>query len=162
VKAPGVVVVSNTWKHWPCLFPQHGPGRKHERPLTLAPWQQDLVQDHPTAFLRGLFHSDGCRTTNWTSRVINGERRRYEYPRWHFTNNSADIRAWCSWALDLVDVAWRQSSWKTLSVSTRAAVERLDALVGPKNCGVRSRPNARVPTQDGVRTTDGGRPEPPR
>ena len=32
VKAPGTVVVHANWKHWPCLFPQHGPGRKHERP----------------------------------------------------------------------------------------------------------------------------------
>jgi hypothetical protein len=28
VTAPGVVVVQSHWKHWPCLFPQHGPGRK--------------------------------------------------------------------------------------------------------------------------------------
>ena len=25
-------------KHWPCLFPQHGPGRKHERRIELFPW----------------------------------------------------------------------------------------------------------------------------
>jgi hypothetical protein len=24
-------------KHWPCLFPQHGPGRKHERKIELVP-----------------------------------------------------------------------------------------------------------------------------
>jgi hypothetical protein len=24
-------------KHWPCLFPQHGPGRKHERKIALTP-----------------------------------------------------------------------------------------------------------------------------
>ena len=30
VRAPGVIVVQSNWKHWPCLFPQHGPGRKHE------------------------------------------------------------------------------------------------------------------------------------
>ena len=35
VTAPGVTVVSANWKHWPCLFPQHGPGRKHERPIVL-------------------------------------------------------------------------------------------------------------------------------
>jgi hypothetical protein len=23
-------------KHWPCLFPQHGPGRKHERKIQLT------------------------------------------------------------------------------------------------------------------------------
>jgi Homeodomain-like domain len=31
--------VSSYWKHWPCLFPQHGPGRKHERRIALVPWQ---------------------------------------------------------------------------------------------------------------------------
>ena len=28
-------------KHWPCLFPQHEPGRKHERKIELMPWQQN-------------------------------------------------------------------------------------------------------------------------
>ena len=61
VKAPGCVVVQSSWKHWPCLFPQHGPGRKHERPIVLEDWQRMIVESHPAAFLRGLFHSDGCR-----------------------------------------------------------------------------------------------------
>ena len=30
-------------KHWPCLLPQHGPGRKHHRRIALEPWQQALV-----------------------------------------------------------------------------------------------------------------------
>ena len=92
------------WNHWPCLFPQHGPGRKHERRITLEPWQQAIVEEHTGAFLRGLFHSDGCRAKNWTQKIIAGERKRYDYPRWQFTNNSADIRELCCWALDLVDV----------------------------------------------------------
>ena len=25
---PGCVVTTTGWKHWPCLFPQHGPGHK--------------------------------------------------------------------------------------------------------------------------------------
>ena len=29
-------------KHWPCLFPQHGPGKKHTRRILLEPWQQAL------------------------------------------------------------------------------------------------------------------------
>jgi hypothetical protein len=35
VRAPGVVIVQNYWKHWPCPFAQHGPGRKHERKVEL-------------------------------------------------------------------------------------------------------------------------------
>lgn len=87
---------------------------------------------HPAAFLRGLFHSDGCRTNNWTSKVIAGELKRYDYPRWQFTNVSTDIRGLCCWALDLVGIPWRQSSWHTISVSTRDGVARLDELIGLK------------------------------
>ena len=58
------------WKHWPCLFPQHGPGRKHERPIVLEPWQRAIVVEHPGDFLRGLFHSDGARVANWATRVV--------------------------------------------------------------------------------------------
>jgi Homeodomain-like domain-containing protein len=132
VPAPGTVVVQANWKHWPCLFPQHGPGRKHDRPIVLEDWQRTIVEAHPAELLRGLFHSDGSRVRNWASRVVAGERRRYDYPRWQFTNNSGDIRELCCWALDLVDVAWRQSNWKTISVSRRADVARLDARIGLK------------------------------
>jgi hypothetical protein len=129
---PGCVVTTCSWKHWPCLFPQHGPGRKHERPIVLEPWQERAVGTEPAAFLRGLFHSDGSRVRNWATRVVAGERRRYDYPRWQFTNVSADIQGLCCWALDIVDVPWRRSNAKTISVSTRAGVARLDALIGPK------------------------------
>ncbi len=62
-------------------------------------------------------------TTSW---------KRYDYPRWQFTNHSADIRELCCWALDLADVPRRQSNWNTISVSTRAGVARLDDLIGLK------------------------------
>ena len=130
--SPGCVITTISWKHWPCLMPQHGPGRKHERPIVLEPWQVQIVEAHPAAFLRGLFHSDGSRVKNWTSRIVAGELKRYDYPRWQFTNVSADIRELCCWALDLVDVPWKQSNHKTISVSTRAAVARLDTLIGMK------------------------------
>ena len=129
---PGAVVTTISWKHWPCLFPQHGPGRKHERPILLEAWQREVVEAHPAAFLRGLFHSDGSRTNNWVRRIVAGEPKRYDYPRWQFTNKSADIKALCCWALELVGVPWRVSNRKTISVSTRAGVARLDELVGVK------------------------------
>ncbi len=132
VRAPGVVVVQSYWKHWPCLFPQHGPGRKHERPIRLEDWQWDVVREHPWDFLRGLFHSDGCRVNNWATRMVAGERKRYDYPRWQFTNESADILGLCGDALDLVAVGWRRSNRKTLSVSTRDGVRLLDGHLGLK------------------------------
>ena len=98
----------------------------------LDDWQRRIVEDHPGPFLRGLFHSDGCRVKNWTRRQVAGEWKRYDYPRWQFTNVSTDIRELCCWALDLVEIPWRQSNHQTISVSTRAGVARLDELIGLK------------------------------
>ena len=132
VSAPGVVVVQSNWKHWPCLFPQHGPGRKHERPIVLEGWQADIVCAFPADFLRGLFHSDGCRVSNWATRCVAGEKKRYDYGRWQFVNASEDILGLCTWALDLAAVEWRRSAPRVVSVSRRDAVARLDELIGPK------------------------------
>jgi hypothetical protein len=93
-------------------------------------WQWEVVAQHPAEFLRGLFHSDGARVRNWATRVVAGERKRYDYPRWQFVNMSAEILAWCGEALDLVAVEWRRSNHKTISVSRRGAVERLDDFIG--------------------------------
>jgi hypothetical protein len=65
--------------------------------------------------------------------MVAGEMKRYDCPRWQFTNSSLDIRELCCRALDLVGVPWRQSNRKTISVSTRPAVARLDELIGPKS-----------------------------
>jgi hypothetical protein len=132
VSAPGCVHVQGLWKHWGCLFPQHGPGRKHERPIVLADWQREIVEEHPGRFLRGLFHSDGCRVTNWTVRPVAGRPKRYEYPRYFFSNSSTDIIGLCTWALDLLDIAWRMSRPNCVSVARCGAVAELDRHVGPK------------------------------
>ena len=129
---PGCLVITVSWKHWPCLFPQHGPGRKHERPIALVDWQRAIVEQHPDAFLRGLFHSDGSRTRNWASRRVAGEVKRYEYPRWEFANRSTDIIDLCCWALELAGVAFRVRQVDRVAVSRREAVARLDELIGPK------------------------------
>ena len=39
----GCVEVMSYWKHWPCLFPQHGPGAKFKRDVSLQSWQQDIA-----------------------------------------------------------------------------------------------------------------------
>lgn len=74
--------------HWPHLFPQHGPGVKHKRRITLEPWQRRIVERYPGRLLRGLIHSDGCRVEN----VIRHPRRTYRYPRYFFSNRSLDIQ----------------------------------------------------------------------
>jgi len=130
---PGCLITTVSWKHWTCLFPQHGPGRKHERPIVLEPWQREIVEKHPADFLRGLFHSDGSRTRNWATRVVAGEKKRYDYPRWEFVNRSDDILGLCTWALDLCDVAWRRPRVNAIAVSRRDDVRRLDELIGPQS-----------------------------
>ncbi|MFL4903500.1 helix-turn-helix domain-containing protein [Streptomyces sp. MMS24-I2-30] len=136
VRKQGCFAVTGSSKHWICLFPQHGPGKKHERPITLEPWQQEIVDAHPWAFIRGLIHSDGCRITNWTTRMVGGERKRYEYPRYFFTNKSDDIRKLFTDTLDAVGVEWttlaRGSDPFNISVARRASVALMDVHVGPK------------------------------
>ncbi|MDT0451772.1 helix-turn-helix domain-containing protein [Streptomyces hesseae] len=123
-------------KHLWCMFPQHGPGRKHERSIALEPWQQRIVDIHPWEFLRGLVHSDGCRITNWATRLVRGERKRYEYTRYFFTNKSDDIRKLCSDTLDKVGVEWkvtrRGKDPFNISVARKASVALMDTHIGPK------------------------------
>ncbi|GGN69171.1 hypothetical protein GCM10011579_043180 [Streptomyces albiflavescens] len=132
VKKQGCVAVTGSSKHWPCLIPQHGPGMKHNRKIALEPWQQAIVDTHPWEFIRGLIHSDGCRVTNWTEKVIDGERKRYEYPRYFFTNLSADIRQLYTDTLGKVGVDWKQPNARNISVARRASVALMDTHVGPK------------------------------
>ncbi|GHA16780.1 hypothetical protein GCM10010372_15540 [Streptomyces tauricus] len=132
VKKDGCVAVTAASKHWPCFFPQHGPGKKHERAIALEAWQQEIVDAHPWEFVRGLIHSDGCRVTNWTTRLVKGEPRRYEYPRYFFTNLSSDIMRLFTETLDKVGVDWKQANWRNISVARRASVVLMDVHVGPK------------------------------
>ncbi|MFI6580734.1 helix-turn-helix domain-containing protein [Embleya sp. NPDC050493] len=119
-------------QHWPCLFPQHGPGRKHERPIVLEPWQQDIVRAEPWALVRGLIHSDGCRNMNWTTRMVAGERKRYEYPRYLFANESLDIMHILTTTLDELGVEWKFARRNLLSVARRSSVALMDRHIGPK------------------------------
>ncbi|MEJ8647446.1 helix-turn-helix domain-containing protein [Streptomyces sp. MS1.AVA.3] len=136
IQREGCVMVTSYSHHWLCMFPQHGPGKKHERPIVLEPWQQQIVDAHPWDFLRGLIHSDGCRITNWTTRTVGGKRKRYEYPRYFFTNMSTDILRLCTDTLDKVGVEWkpaRQSRRaQNISVARKSSVALMDRHIGPK------------------------------
>lgn len=119
-------------KHWLCLFPQHGPGTKHTRPIVLAPWQRAVVERHPERLVRGLFHSDGCRNLNWARKTTPTGTVRYEYVRYLFSNKSEDIMGICESALDLLGVPHRRPRVDILSVARREGVARLEEVVGPK------------------------------
>jgi len=111
-------------KALPCLFPQHGPGRKHERRIALEEWQRGLVERHPEQLLRGLIHSDGCRFVNTG--------RNWRHPRYSFSNHSEGIRAIFCDACDLVGVRWTTAP-RTVYVSRVRDVALLDEFIGPKN-----------------------------
>jgi hypothetical protein len=128
------VRIEARWKHWPCVFPQHGPGRKHLRRIALVDWQQEIVRAQPRQLLRGLFHSDGCRFVNWATKPVpGGGRKRYEYVRYMFSNESADIRGILTDALDQLAIPWRQPRRNVVAVSRREGVVALDGFVGPKS-----------------------------
>jgi transcriptional regulator with XRE-family HTH domain len=111
-------------KHWVCLFPQHGPGVKHKRKIELTVWQQELIDRDARHLLRGLLHSDGCRVNNWVNGTL--------YPRYEFTNVSADIQAIFGRACDAIGIEWRPNKPDNLSVARRRSVALLDEFVGPK------------------------------
>ncbi|MGH3389382.1 MAG: helix-turn-helix domain-containing protein [Actinomadura sp.] len=128
----GCTSVNAYSKHWPCLFPQHGPGMKHTRAIALDSWQHEIVDQFTEEFIRGLIHSDGCRAINKVRRQLPSGERWYEYPRYFFTNASDDIRKLFTDALDQLGIAWKQSNTRVISVARRDAVARLDEFVGPK------------------------------
>ena len=110
-------------RSWPCLFPQHGPGKKHERPIVLEDWQWALVERVPELLLRGLIHSDGCRFENTG--------REWSNPRYVFSNASDDIRGIFERACALIDLHTTRST-RAVYVSRKADVARMDGFVGPK------------------------------
>lgn len=85
--------------HLPCLFPQHGRGLKHLRPITLENWQIQLVEQEPWPLIRGLIRSDGCSFVNRTGP--------YEYLSFCFSNCSAGIVDLFLGACEAVGVLYR-------------------------------------------------------
>jgi hypothetical protein len=110
--------------HLSCVFPQHGAGKKHERPIVLEPWQEALVAAAPWAFLRGCIRSDGCVFVNRTGR--------YEYLSYDFTNRSPHIRELFARVCDSVGVDCRPAQDR-VRIYRRAGVELLREHVGIKS-----------------------------
>ena len=132
VQCEGCTEVGVHWIHWSCVFPQVGPGRKHERNLSFTLWQLQIVRGHPEQLLRGLIQTDGCRPMNRIKHRRNGTLTHYEYVRYNFTNNSDDIRGLFCYACDLLNIHWTQMNSKNVSVSRKEDVQRLDTFIGAK------------------------------
>jgi hypothetical protein len=114
-------------------FPQHGPGKKHLRPIVLTDWQLELAQAHPGALIRGLIHSDGCRVVNrFKTKLPSGRIAEYSYLRYFFSNLSGDIRQIFIDHCQLLGIRVTQSNHRNLTISHRKSVAILEELVGPK------------------------------
>ena len=116
-----VTIVNAYWNAWPTLFPQHGAGRKHQRPIVLDSWQRSIVEQNPQEFVRGCIESDGCRHR----RVVAGR----DYPAYSFTNHSNDILGLFVWACSLVGLRPRRANRVTVSLARREDVAALDKLL---------------------------------
>jgi hypothetical protein len=75
-------------RHLPCVLPQHGDGRKHERTIRLEDWQQKILAEAPWPFIRGCIRTDGCAFINRTN--VHRDKP-YEYLSYQFSNMSTDI-----------------------------------------------------------------------
>jgi hypothetical protein len=132
-KDAGLAVIRANHPALPFAFPQHGRGRKHNREIRLTTWQRALTHTYPQELLRGLIHSDGCRTVNrFKTKLPSGRIAEYEYPRYFFSNLSDGIRAIFCEHCELLGIRWTQSNPRNISVSHRTSVARLDEFVGPK------------------------------
>ena len=56
----------------------------------------------------------------------------YAYPRYFFSNLSADIRQIFCDHCELLGIRWTQSNPRNISISHRESVALLDTFVGPK------------------------------
>jgi hypothetical protein len=122
------IEISMYSKHWVCLFPQHGVGRKHHRAIELTAWQRQIVEQTREQFLRGLIHSDGCR-------IIAHERqagRVRDAPRYIFSNRSEDIKRLFCENCDALGVRWTRPSNREIAIYRLESVARMDQFVGPK------------------------------
>lgn len=129
VARQGCTEVYSTWPHWPCLFPQHGPGLKHLRPIVLESWQRRIaIHRRPDQLIRGLIHADGCRAINKVT--VRG--KRYEYVRYFLKNESDDILGLFVEACDRLGIASRINRYNSVSVAQRDSVDILERIVGPK------------------------------
>ena len=117
------VILSVYSSHLPCLFPQHGPGKKHERRIHLEPWQAAAVDSTPFEFLRGCIWSDGCTFVNRTGP--------YEYLTYDFCNRSDDIRELFTGACRSLGLDYRMNGDR-VRINRRKSVERLVESIGTK------------------------------
>jgi len=134
IGAPGCIHVAIYSSHLGCLFPQHGPGPKHARPIVLEGWQEERVRLAPWPFIRGCIRTDGCCFIN---RTDIHRPKPYEYLSYQFSNKSEDIVGLFVRACEQVGVHTRanrgpRGHW-AVRINRRASVALMLAEVGTKS-----------------------------
>ena len=93
----------------------------------LEQWQQEIVDAHP-----GPVPARACplrrlsRDELGPGGLVAGEMKRYEYPRYFFSNKSLDILALCCAALHRLGIAYRRPRWDQVSVARRVLAAASD------------------------------------
>jgi hypothetical protein len=117
--------------HWECLFPSTAleQAQATDCPAGLPAGNSRYVLRHRRALAHPLrrLPSDQLGPA-----PVGGELKRYEYPRYFFSNKSMDILGLCCAALDRLGIAYRRPRWDRVWVARREAVAALDVWVGPK------------------------------
>jgi len=105
------------------IFPQMGPGRKHNREIKLSQWQTQNIMH--SELLMGLFHSDGCF-------YVSDDRDNY-----NFSNRSVDIhnifQNSCTYFNVKYTVSRYQGEIKSTNINKRKDVVKLYYLIGSKD-----------------------------
>lgn len=123
----------------PKKFPQHGPGKKHERPIVLESWQKVIVDKYSKQFLRGLFESDGSRYESKIKRKDNEQY--YTYWNYNFTNVSLDITNLVIDTLKKLNISYRlqhkygnrnHEKQYFITISKKTDVVFMDTFIGRK------------------------------
>ena len=122
--AKGTTTILSVYStHLACLFPQHGPGMKHQREIVVEGWQAEIVERNPWEFIRGLIRSDGCAFVNRTGR--------YAYLSYEFSNRSSQIRELFMEACDRVDIEYRAYK-RYVRIYRRPSVALMHEHIGVK------------------------------
>jgi DNA-binding transcriptional regulator WhiA len=119
----GCTVIGIYDKNLPLYFPQHAPGKKHDRKIKLADYQRDNL-DYEN-LMKGLWVSDGSYYL---------AQKKYEC--YNFTNKSTDIISLFEECLNSFNIAYRKRMKKNgvwiLEITKKSEVSKMKDLIGVK------------------------------
>jgi len=81
------------------------------------------------SYLLGIY----LTVNRFTTRLPSGRVAEYAYPRWFFSNRSADIRGLFCEYCERLGIRWTQSNPRNISISRRTSVALLDSFVPAKS-----------------------------